>query len=74
MDNQIFGPRPSADSDLRSVNAYVIVCNLGSAVHPHLVFTTIIASPSDGVNKLSARTAEFYDASEGSTKAPWTRC
>jgi len=34
-ENLIFSPRPSADSDLRSV----IVCNQGSVVHPHLVFT-----------------------------------
>ena len=34
-ENLIFSPRPSANSDLRSANAYVIVCNLGSAVDPH---------------------------------------
>jgi len=34
-ENLIFSPRPSADSDLRSANAHVIVCNLGSAVDPH---------------------------------------
>jgi len=47
VENLIFSPRPSADSDLRSANAHVIVCNLGSAVDPHWVFTTITLSPSD---------------------------
>ena len=69
LDSHIFSPRKAADSDLRSANACVIVCNLGSTFHPHLK----CLPPSCGL-RLTAltsclpMTAEFYDLSEGITK------